>query len=91
METGNDQKLVSSWPNVPFVPESYVLPPEKRPGKLVVQPCKTIPVVDFEGHDKTQIIQRIVKAIEEFGFFQVQPEPFFSIFLPSFSLIRSSV
>ncbi|KAF5482384.1 hypothetical protein F2P56_002958 [Juglans regia] len=71
MEAGDDRKLVSSWPNVQFVPESYVHPPEKRPGKLVVQPCKTIPVVDFEGHDQTQIIQQIVKATEEFGFFQV--------------------
>lgn len=77
MEAGDDRKLVSSWPNVQFVPESYVHPPEKRPGKLVVQPCKTIPVVDFEGHDQTQIIQHIVKATEEFGFFQVQAEPFF--------------
>lgn len=67
-----DQKFLSSWPNVGFVPESFVHPPEKRPGNLVVRPCKTIPVVDLEDDDRTQIIQHIMKASMEFGFFQVQ-------------------
>ncbi|KAB1213740.1 Hyoscyamine 6-dioxygenase [Morella rubra] len=66
-----DQKFLSSWPNVGFVPESFVHPPEKRPGNLVVRPCKTIPVVDLEDDDRTQIIQHIMKASREFGFFQV--------------------
>ncbi|KAG2713600.1 hypothetical protein I3760_04G184300 [Carya illinoinensis] len=66
-----DQELVSSWPNVQFVPDSYVRPPEERPGKLVLSSCKTnIPVVDLEGHDETQIILHIMKATKDFGFFQ---------------------
>lgn len=82
-----DQELVSSWPNVQFVPDSYVRPPEERPGKLVLSSCKTnIPVVDLEGHDETQIILHIMKATKDFGFFQVQTHepivfsPFISLF-----------
>lgn len=67
-----DKKFLSSWPNLQFVPESFVHPPEKRPGKLLVaQTCKTIPVLDLQGHDHTQIVQHIMKSTKEFGFFQV--------------------
>ncbi|KAF8401869.1 hypothetical protein HHK36_012818 [Tetracentron sinense] len=68
------EKLISKRFNIQSVPESYVLPQELRPGKLVVPLCKTIPVVDLgggDGHDQTEIIQQILKASQEFGFFQV--------------------
>lgn len=80
-----DQKILSSWPNLQFVPESFVHPPEKRPGKLLVSPtCKpNIPVVDLGAHDHTQIIHHIMKATQEFGFFQVFFFLPFSFFLSS--------
>ncbi|PQQ17827.1 hyoscyamine 6-dioxygenase [Prunus yedoensis var. nudiflora] len=71
METLLDQKLVSSWFDVQSVPQTYVHPPEKRPGKLNVPLCKKIPVVDLGSHDRRDTIHRISKASEEFGFFQV--------------------
>jgi len=68
-----DQKPRSSWPDVSHVPESYVHPLEKRPGKLIFDTCKTIPVVDLEGYyDQTHVVQDVLKATKEFGFFQVQ-------------------
>lgn len=61
--------LVSSWYNVhSSVPPSYVQPPECRPGNLIAAAGKTIPVVDLGGHD---IAKHILKASEEYGFFQV--------------------
>ncbi|KAM3683260.1 hypothetical protein ACB098_12G133400 [Castanea mollissima] len=67
-----DQKPPSSWPHVSHVPESFVHPLEKRPGKLFFDTCKTIPVVDLEGyHDRTHVVQDVLKATKEFGFFQV--------------------
>ncbi|PSS14005.1 Protein DMR6-LIKE OXYGENASE 2 like [Actinidia chinensis var. chinensis] len=53
------------------VPESYILPPERRPS--VVPPCKTIPVIDLQGlhRDRTDLIQKIIKASQEYGFFQL--------------------
>lgn len=69
-----DQKLVSSWFDVQSVPQTYVHPPEKRPGKLNVPLCNNIPVVDLGSHDRRDTIHRISKASEEFGFFQVQDQ-----------------
>lgn len=74
METLLDQKLVSSWFDVQSVPQTYVHPPEKRPGKLNVPLCNNIPVVDLGSHDRRDTIHRISKASEEFGFFQVQDQ-----------------
>ncbi|KAF8401868.1 hypothetical protein HHK36_012817 [Tetracentron sinense] len=68
------ENLVSKMINVESVQESYVLPLGKRPGKLIVPLCKTIPVVNLgggDGRDQTEIIQQILKASQEFGFFQV--------------------
>lgn len=62
------EKLVSSWYNVQSLPENYIFPPETRPGKEIVPICNKIPVVDLEGTDATW---KILKAIQEFGFFQV--------------------
>ncbi|XP_059663747.1 hyoscyamine 6-dioxygenase-like [Cornus florida] len=69
------EKLVSNWySTVQSLPESYVLPPDQRPGKLIVPLCKTIPVIDLGkavGHDQSNIVQQILDASQEFGFFQV--------------------
>ncbi|KAL4379750.1 hypothetical protein GQ457_02G003780 [Hibiscus cannabinus] len=63
------ENLVSSWCQNKPVPESYIFPPETRPGKLINVPsCKTIPVIDLgkaEGQDRTDIVQQILNAGEE--------------------------
>lgn len=53
--------------------ESYISPVEIRPGELVVPLCNTIPVIDLEnlGQNQTELVQQIVKASQEFGFFQL--------------------
>lgn len=68
------EKLVSSWCDGKTLPESYIFPPETRPGILTVPSCKTIPVIDLNRADvqnRTDIVQQILKASQEFGFFQV--------------------
>ncbi|XVE72953.1 hypothetical protein DITRI_Ditri11bG0078900 [Diplodiscus trichospermus] len=68
------EKLVSCWCASKPLPESYIFPPETRPGKLVVPDCNTIPVIDLskvEAQNRADIVQQILKACEEFGFFQV--------------------
>ncbi|XP_059660366.1 protein DOWNY MILDEW RESISTANCE 6-like isoform X2 [Cornus florida] len=68
------EKLVSNWYSVQSLPETYVFPPDQRPGKLIVPLCKTIPVIDLgkaEDHDQSDIVQQILNASQEFGFFQV--------------------
>lgn len=61
--------------SVQSVPEDYVFPPDKRPGEAIIPICKTIPVIDLEsaGPDDSNstIIQQILDASQEFGFFQV--------------------
>jgi len=67
------EKLVSSWSTDKTLPDSYVLPPGKRPGDTSVPPCK-IPVVDLSkvvGHDRADVIKQIMQAAIKFGFFQV--------------------
>jgi salicylic acid 3-hydroxylase len=71
-----DGKLVSSWYNLhTSVPQSYVQPPESRPCNAVhvlSTNNQKIPVIDLGGHDRDDIIRNIIKASEEYGFFQVQ-------------------
>ncbi|XP_047335154.1 2'-deoxymugineic-acid 2'-dioxygenase-like [Impatiens glandulifera] len=72
-------KLISSWAggHNQDLPEHYILPPHERPGDLInVLPCDSIPVIDLgkvlsDGGDRTNIIQQILNASREFGFFQV--------------------
>lgn len=67
-----DHMLVSSWFHLnSSVPLSYVQPPESRPGTVSVISGKTIPVVDLGGHDHGEILMNILRASEEYGFFQV--------------------
>lgn len=67
------EKLVSMWYKNQSLPEDYVFPPETRPGKSIV-PLRNVPVIDLSqavGHNRTDIVQQILKASNEFGFFQV--------------------
>ncbi|KAJ4726866.1 Hyoscyamine 6-dioxygenase [Melia azedarach] len=68
------EKLVSTWYKDKSLPENYIFPPEKRPGKFSVPSCDAIPVVDLSkalDHNRSDIIEQILKAGKEFGFFQV--------------------
>ncbi|XP_074316654.1 hyoscyamine 6-dioxygenase-like [Silene latifolia] len=68
------EKFVSSWSDGKKLPESYVFPPGKRPGKVVVTAAKNVPVIDIgkaAGLDRSVIIQQVMQASQEFGFFQV--------------------
>ncbi|KAK9704848.1 hypothetical protein RND81_07G014900 [Saponaria officinalis] len=53
------EKFVSSWSDGEKLPESYIFPPERRPGN------------NAEGLNRSVIIQQIMQASQEFGFFQV--------------------
>ncbi|KAF7818414.1 protein DOWNY MILDEW RESISTANCE 6-like [Senna tora] len=70
------EKLVSNWFHDvgPTVPEDYIFPPETRPGDLHVPISQSIPVIDLseaEQGDPTLTIHKILKASQDFGFFQV--------------------
>lgn len=64
------EKLLSIKKDLKSVPESYILPSDSRPGNTVVPLCETIPVIDLKG-EPTKIIEQIIYAGKEFGFFQV--------------------
>ncbi|KAK7316270.1 hypothetical protein VNO77_35180 [Canavalia gladiata] len=67
-----DEMLVSSWYDVhSSVPPSYVQPPERRPGKVINSSDKAIPVIDLGGHDRLHTTKQILKASQDYGFFQV--------------------
>ncbi|KAM6592248.1 hypothetical protein CsatA_014853 [Cannabis sativa] len=55
------------------VPESYILPPEDRPGITKIPLCDTIPVIDLKlkGQPHHQLVHQIIHASKEFGFFQL--------------------
>ncbi|XP_020231548.1 protein DOWNY MILDEW RESISTANCE 6 [Cajanus cajan] len=67
-------KLLSNGFNNGSVPEDYIFPPELRPGNHKI-PFSNIPVIDLDeaqnGDHRTNTIKKIIKASEEFGFFQV--------------------
>ncbi|KAL1826007.1 hypothetical protein DCAR_0314210 [Daucus carota subsp. sativus] len=65
--------LISNWKNVESVPESFVFPPHRRPGNIVVPMSKDIPVIDLKycRNPGVEAIQQILKASQEFGIFQV--------------------
>ncbi|CAK7346428.1 unnamed protein product [Dovyalis caffra] len=71
------EKFISGWCDINSVPESYILPPEIRPGNYVVPQCDTIPLIDLGGGllgncDRVKVVQQIVKASQEYGFFQTK-------------------
>ncbi|KAL9242998.1 hypothetical protein vseg_016940 [Gypsophila vaccaria] len=68
------EKFVSSWSDGETLPENYIFPPSKRPGKVVVMTSKNVPVIDIsksEGLDRSAVVQQIMQASQEYGFFQV--------------------
>jgi len=68
------EKFISNRSSIKSVPEDYVFPPETRPGNFKIPINKTIPIIDLseaQNGDRTKTIQQIIKAAEEFGFFQV--------------------
>ncbi|KAL6210680.1 hypothetical protein ACLB2K_015912 [Fragaria x ananassa] len=67
------EKLISSRSDLQDVPESFILPPETRPGNAQVSVMEDIPVIDFQqlGTDRPQLIKQIIDAAQEFGFFQL--------------------
>ncbi|XP_073284623.1 hyoscyamine 6-dioxygenase-like [Primulina huaijiensis] len=60
--------LMSNWctKTAQYLPEKYVFPPGKRPGKLDFPVCENFPVIDIEKAKSRQILN----ACQEFGFFQ---------------------
>ncbi|KAK7393403.1 hypothetical protein VNO78_21958 [Psophocarpus tetragonolobus] len=67
-------KLLSNGFSDGPLPEGYVFPPELRPGDLKIPLGTKIPVIDLneaQNGDRTNTAHKIIKAAEEFGFFQV--------------------
>ncbi|XP_027123007.1 hyoscyamine 6-dioxygenase-like [Coffea arabica] len=63
--------LLSSWSsNLQCLPANYVVPAAKRPGKLAPI-SMDIPVNDLSDTNRTDLVQKIMKANQEFGIFQV--------------------
>lgn len=68
------ERFVSNWFNIRSVPEDYIFPPKTRPGNLHIPIGESIPVIDLseaEEADRILVIQKILQAAQEFGFFQV--------------------
>ncbi|KAG5250491.1 hypothetical protein OIU77_025975 [Salix suchowensis] len=66
--------LVSSRCDLQSLSEEYIFPEEIRPGKVAIALCESIPVIDLgdiAGQNRANIAQEILKASQEFGFFQV--------------------
>lgn len=64
--------FISNWSNVEFVPKKYIFPPERRPGKIEFPVCNDIPLIDLAHNHPTDTIQKVIRACQEFGIFQVQ-------------------
>ncbi|XP_027367087.1 protein DOWNY MILDEW RESISTANCE 6-like [Abrus precatorius] len=67
------EKLLSNRFNDGSIPEDYIFPPESRPGNIKIPFSSNIPIIDLNEaqSNRTNTIQKIIKASEEFGFFQV--------------------
>lgn len=67
--------LVSSRCDLQSLSEEYIFPEDIRPGKVAIALCESIPVIDLgdiAGQNRANIAQEILKASQEFGFFQVR-------------------
>lgn len=70
--------LTSNWSDVQALPESYIFPPERRPGNHKITTSKDIPIIDIEkinGPERAHIVQQILEASQDFGLFQVSKSP----------------
>ncbi|KAL6599322.1 hypothetical protein ACP70R_045816 [Stipagrostis hirtigluma subsp. patula] len=64
-------ELLSNTPVHYTVPDEYVFPPEKRPDSdELVDSTITLPVIDLAG-SHPDVMDEIIKAGKDFGFFQV--------------------
>ncbi|XP_060185875.1 hyoscyamine 6-dioxygenase-like [Lycium barbarum] len=63
--------LISNWSNVESVPKTYIFPPESRPGKLEFPIFNDTPLIDLAHNHPDDTIQQVIRACQEFGFFQV--------------------
>lgn len=61
------ENIISS--KVETLPPTYVIPMHERP-LASVPIVKEIPVIDL-GEEQTVVAQQLVKALEQYGFFQV--------------------
>ncbi|OMP03104.1 Oxoglutarate/iron-dependent dioxygenase [Corchorus capsularis] len=64
------ERLISSWYKDGSLPESYIFPPDIRPGKFDVPTCNKIPVIDL-GNADNNLVEQLLKASQDFGMFQV--------------------
>jgi len=71
--------MISS--KVEALPPTYVLPMHERP-LAPVPIVKEIPVIDL-GEERAVVAQQLVKALEQYGFFQVR-NYFMQILFPLF-------
>lgn len=63
---------MSNWSNVvESLPEKYIFPPDKRPGKHEFPTMTNLPVIDLSSENRARIVQQIVDASQQFGLFQV--------------------
>ncbi|KAL8224950.1 hypothetical protein R6Q57_017507 [Mikania cordata] len=63
--------LVSSWSKTTqILPENYIFPVDERPGSGEAPLCQNIPLIDLSA-TRSQTVQEILHACQEFGFFQV--------------------
>ncbi|GMJ01193.1 DOWNY MILDEW RESISTANT 6 [Hibiscus trionum] len=67
------ERLVSSWCNDGDLPQSYICPPETRPGKITIPSGDNIPVINLgeASINRNNTVINVLKASHEFGFFQV--------------------
>ncbi|KAL4384896.1 hypothetical protein GQ457_15G023590 [Hibiscus cannabinus] len=67
------ERLVSSWCHDGALPQSYICPPETRPGKLTIPSDDNIPVINLgeASINRNNTIINVLKASQEFGCFQV--------------------
>ena len=74
---------MTNWTAVQSMPANYVFPPEKRPGKQTFPNWNDISIIDlqkFDGLERHEIIQQIMKACQDFGIFQVHSSNFCFLF-----------
>lgn len=62
--------LMSNWSKIQSLPENYIFPADRRPGKHIFPVYKDVPIIDLQKA-RPQLVQDILKASQDFGFFQV--------------------
>ncbi|XP_047312484.1 protein DOWNY MILDEW RESISTANCE 6-like [Impatiens glandulifera] len=66
--------MISNWSKVKSVPKSYIFPVGERPDDNIIAPfCNSIPIIDLQSlsSQRTEIINQILKASQDYGFFQL--------------------